>query len=391
MDMQQNAEVERALDIVGRVYEAAAEPARWPDVLHAVADAMHTEGTVIWSHDTADTTARLNEPDAAFVSNVRFQPSYLQSYTEYYTHKNVLLAGLQSVPEGALMLSSSVLPDAQFKRTEYYNDWLRPQGTGLVMGGPVLKRGTRVAMFSTLRLACDGPFPEHDMRLMQLLMPHLRRGCLLQQRLVRLQAERSGALAALELLPTAVWLLDSAGNVLFANQAGRELDARRDGVWIGRDGQPDAADPAERHALRRIVVATIAAARGTGIDSDCALRVRRKRDNSPLHVMVYPLAVNTLPNGAAAAMFIFDPARAEIADATVLQSLYGLTPAEARLSTEIARGLSVHEYCAVHGISENTARSHLKHALAKTATNRQAQLVSLVHRLSAMRPARSTS
>ena len=68
-----------------------------------------------------------------------------------------------------------------------------------------------------------------------------------------------------------------------------------------------------------------------------------------------------------------------------------ITPAEARLATEIARGLSVNEYCAQHGISANTARTHLRRALSKTDTHRQAQLVSLVDRLSAMRPVRSTS
>jgi DNA-binding CsgD family transcriptional regulator len=389
MNTQHNAEMERALELVGKIYEAAAETERWPDFLGSLADAMHSRGTIIWSHDTADTSARFEERDAAFFSNVRFEPGYLQSYAEYYTHKNVLLAGLQAMPEGAVMLSSSVLPDAEFKRSEYYNDWLKPQGIGLVMGGPVLKRGSKVAMISTLRLACDGTFAEQDMRLMQLLMPHLRRGCLLHQRLVRIQAERSGALATLELLPTAVWLLDEAGKVQFANKCGRELDGRCDGVWIGHDGRPDAADLAERHALRRIVMATVAVARGKGIDSECALRIRRKRDDSPLHVMLYPLAGSAFAGSATAAMFIFDPSRAAVADASVLRSLYGLTPAEAQLSTQLARGLSVQEYCAAHEISQNTARSHLKHSLAKTGTHRQAQLVSLVHRLSAMRPAQA--
>jgi DNA-binding CsgD family transcriptional regulator len=235
------------------------------------------------------------------------------------------------------------------------------------------------------------PFADKDLRLLQLLMPHLRRACLLHRRLTRLHAERSGGLAALDLLPTAVWLLDASGRLLFANLAGRVLDARRDGLWIERDGRPAAADPSERHALQRCIAATIAAGKGRGIASDCALRLRRHRQAEPLQVMLYPLGRDALLCGSAAAMFIFDPVKSPVPDTDALRMFYGLTSAEARLACALARDETVEEYGATQRLTANTVRTHLKRALSKAGTHRQSQLVGLMARLPTAHPAAARS
>lgn len=381
MTRQQDSQIATALDLVGRVYEAAAEPGLWPQFLDAFADATDCEGTVIWLHETGDGSARLRDVNASFVGSVRIASDFQRSYAEHYTYTNVLLERINELAEGAVISSSSIVTDAHLYRSEFYSDWLRPQGIGYCMGGPVLKRGSGVAMFSLSRPERHGPFPESDLRLMHLLMPHLRRACLLHQRLTRLRAERSGGLAALELLPTAVWLLDADGRLLFANRAGRELDACHDGIWIERDGRPTASDPGTREALQRCIAATIAAGSGLGLASDSALRIRRHRQAEPLHVMLYPLGRDALLAGSAAAVFIVDPAQLPVPDADLLRTFYALTPAEARLACALARGVSVEEYGAVHRVTANTVRTHLKRALAKTGTHRQSQLVSLVAKL----------
>jgi DNA-binding CsgD family transcriptional regulator/PAS domain-containing protein len=381
MGEQQDTQLKRALDLVGKVYEAAADSSLWPEFLEAFASATGNEGTLVWLHDAADTSARMQDLQSSFIRNVRMEPEYLKSYAEHYTHVNVLVQGIEAVAEGSVMCSSAMVPDAEFRRTEYYNDWLRPQGIGYCMGGPVLRRGNSVAVFSTSRLQERGPFPMADLRLLELLMPHLRRACLLHQRLARLRAERSGTLAALDLLPHAVWLLDAQGRLLFANRAGRDLERRRDGLWIGPDGRPVAADPAGHHALQRCIQRSIQAVMGRCVASDGALALPRRQHETPLQVMVYPLAGDALMQGAAAALFVFDPAHGPVADTAALRSLYGLTKAEAELASALAQGMTLQEYGAEHQLSSNTVRTHLKRALAKTGVHRQSQLVALVARL----------
>jgi DNA-binding CsgD family transcriptional regulator/GAF domain-containing protein len=382
---QRDSELTSALDLVGRAYEAAADAEQWPQFLDALAAATDCEGTLVWLHDPADNSARFRDAGASFVSNVRIAPEFARSYVEHYTYTNVLLKDLETLSEGTVMNSSSVIQPSEFEKTEYYNGWLRPQGVGYLAGGPVLKRNGTVAMLSLSRLEQRGPFTDTHLRMIGLLMPHLRRACLLHQRLTRLRAEGTGALAALDLLPHAVWLLDGHGRLLVSNRAGRELDRRRDGLWIGRDGRPMAADPRERLALQQLIAAAIAAGQGRSTVSDGAMRVRGPGHAEPLHVMLYPLRGDALVPGSSLAMFVFDPSRSPPPDAELLRTFYGLTPAEARLACALAQGASVDDYGASQQLSVNTVRTHLKHALEKTGVHRQSQLVALVAQLPAAR------
>jgi DNA-binding CsgD family transcriptional regulator len=64
--------------------------------------------------------------------------------------------------------------------------------------------------------------------------------------------------------------------------------------------------------------------------------------------------------------------------AGALESLFGLTPTEARLLGAIATGSTVEEYAQLRGVSVGTARVQLKQIQAKTGQHRQSDLVRLV-------------
>ncbi len=64
--------------------------------------------------------------------------------------------------------------------------------------------------------------------------------------------------------------------------------------------------------------------------------------------------------------------------ASTIGSLYGLTPAEARLTSRlVAEGLLI-DAAESLGITEQTARTTIKHVFAKTGTKGQVDLVRLV-------------
>ncbi len=58
-----------------------------------------------------------------------------------------------------------------------------------------------------------------------------------------------------------------------------------------------------------------------------------------------------------------------------LARLYALTHAEARVLGALVDGQSIAGYCAIAGISVNTAKTHLKQIFAKTGVNRQTELI----------------
>ena len=78
------------------------------------------------------------------------------------------------------------------------------------------------------------------------------------------------------------------------------------------------------------------------------------------------------------ALFVVGSRRRALSEGEVLAKLYALTHSEAELVRLLALGLSLEEAASKRGVSMNTARSHLKHAFAKTGTSRQGELVRLV-------------
>lgn len=70
------------------------------------------------------------------------------------------------------------------------------------------------------------------------------------------------------------------------------------------------------------------------------------------------------------------PHRAPGAD--IIEGLFDLTPAEARLAVMIAEGLTPRNASQRLGVTEGTARTTLKRVLAKTGSRRQSDLVGML-------------
>jgi DNA-binding CsgD family transcriptional regulator len=68
-----------------------------------------------------------------------------------------------------------------------------------------------------------------------------------------------------------------------------------------------------------------------------------------------------------------------VPDARLVQGLFDLTPAEARIARDVARGLNVPTLAQQTGVSVNTVRSQLKAVFAKTGTRRQSELAALLN------------
>jgi DNA-binding CsgD family transcriptional regulator len=70
--------------------------------------------------------------------------------------------------------------------------------------------------------------------------------------------------------------------------------------------------------------------------------------------------------------------RGAVPTANVLQGLFDLTPAEARVARAIAEGNAITDIAPSLSVTEGTVRTQLKAVLAKTGLHRQAELVALL-------------
>jgi DNA-binding CsgD family transcriptional regulator len=62
----------------------------------------------------------------------------------------------------------------------------------------------------------------------------------------------------------------------------------------------------------------------------------------------------------------------------LVQSLFDLTPAEARVARGLAAGKTLENIASDASVSLNTVRTHLHHVMEKTGCNRQAEVVALL-------------
>jgi DNA-binding CsgD family transcriptional regulator len=77
---------------------------------------------------------------------------------------------------------------------------------------------------------------------------------------------------------------------------------------------------------------------------------------------------------------ITDPDRPVSLDPNALQTLFSLTPAEAKVTSLLVQGRSMEQIAAWLAVSLETVRTHIRRVFSKTATTRQGELIALVLR-----------
>jgi pSer/pThr/pTyr-binding forkhead associated (FHA) protein/DNA-binding CsgD family transcriptional regulator len=172
----------------------------------------------------------------------------------------------------------------------------------------------------------------------------------------------------LDTLQLAVVLVSQEGrHILWANRSARAILGRGEGLGVGPQGL-QVADAFAGQRLRRLLSGT------TGRDGG-AVQVPRA-DRKPLVLITSPLTQGRA--GVVHAVFVTDPDAAIEAPVAALARLYGLTPTESEVAGELLAGRTPEELAEELGISIHTARTHVKHILAKTDTRRQSELVRLL-------------
>jgi hypothetical protein len=68
-------------ELIGRIYDAAADAALWPAFLEDFTEAAGGTSALILHYD-------LKAPQATFGIGARFDPEYLRQYKEYYSTVN---------------------------------------------------------------------------------------------------------------------------------------------------------------------------------------------------------------------------------------------------------------------------------------------------------------
>jgi DNA-binding CsgD family transcriptional regulator len=360
--------------ITTRLFSAAIGHGSWENFLETLTDATGGVCTHIIGFDEQ---AGL----ALDMAGHGYDPDYISTYRAHYNKINAWAPGFMQKPVGVVVDSEDMYPSHALKRTEFYNDWLRPQ-EDIIHGG-----GAAIFRDETRMVALGGNIRERDcealkapwLRMVGYLIPHLRQAFDISRALTGARLE-SLVLSQSDLrdLP-GIAVLSATGRLLFANAPAEDmLDL----------GHPIATDWQGRLTCTTHdrLLSDLTTFRLTSLDPSFTLDVAGDDGTTwQLRFSRFDLSAD-LPFLLAQAMTVQDeclllvisrkePAVSRIAD---ISRSIGLTRTEAEVALLVAEGLSSREISERRGISLNTARNQVQSAMTKGGVRRRMELARIV-------------
>jgi DNA-binding CsgD family transcriptional regulator len=179
---------------------------------------------------------------------------------------------------------------------------------------------------------------------------------------------------ALSVIGIAIALLDGSSDVVAANLQFTELLPCVACTVLGRQRLAD------RVANRLIAEAMVQA--GHSVQDAGPLAIPLRRDDGRLMAIGHLVPIDRVEagpmKGVRAILIANRAGPREALDPSLLQRLFGLSPAEARVACGIVEGQTLNTMADTFGVSRETVRSQLKRVLAKSGVERQVELAVLL-------------
>jgi DNA-binding CsgD family transcriptional regulator len=162
--------------LVGQTYDAALGDEDWAVVLRRVLVLLGGEAVAL--HPTGAPMPA----DAAI--RVGCDPAFVPLYNAHYHQTWPILPMMQQLQAQPVFVDRMLVPADDFLRTEFYNDYVRPQGGHSGLYWVDFGRQGLGAHLSLWRSPHRPDWSDEDVRLLQHLGPHIGRALKIQGRLV---------------------------------------------------------------------------------------------------------------------------------------------------------------------------------------------------------------
>lgn len=296
----------------------------------------------------------------------------LQEWFRDYLPRCKRIAYAMSHPVGVLRYDYQILTEREMDRDPVYR-YYESLDYRYFLGMKLHEDDRQAILFALQRRRSLGHAQRADIKLFQLIVPHIQQALQLSSAFQTLQSKAEMTSDLLNGSPKPVIFASSVGELMFRNAAAEELLRNRDGLLLG-DGQLLTADPLQQQHFDAMIAGAFA---GTFERRDWRMQLHRPGGRRPHSVSVSRLNAPTdgslfgCDKVAAVTVSLAQmPSRAGAA----ARQLFGLTPAEAKVASAFASGHSVESCAAALGISRNTIRTHLKALFKKVGVNRQQDL-----------------
>ena len=368
----------RSSHIVPEIYEATIDNNHWDYVLTMIAKLTKSKSACLYyknkEMDLASTIAQYGMPaEAAF--DMRNQCDRLDSM---FCSKN---AGASEENLSCTQFSpgsNGVLP----VNAEIYQNWMKPRGLFHVGGAQFIDSDTHKAGIAILRDEQSGEWNEGELRVIDEILPHLKRALNIHSEFTHLKIKQDALLQGLDRLVIGLILYDAKSRPVYINPTAMAVIESHPALRL-ENGDLKIANAKENANLRETIEATINIDPDDSWKQSVAIGVTHKDATAPLPILVTPMHAHLVTadldyEGARVAVFLSDPDLKQPISVESLISVYGMTPAEAQVSIALANGHSIDEIASRSHHSTHTIRSQLKSVFKKTGVSRQSELIKLL-------------
>jgi PAS domain-containing protein len=274
--------------LIEAIYTAALDRAQWAQVLPRIGDALGGAGVLIGVHQAVGRMA--------WEQTARLDPDCTARFKTQYTQTSVVVQPMPQMVVGEPFPMEAILPARALKKTDFYQDLLKPQSLLHGLNMLLVRQPTGSAVLGLVRAPRQGLYTQEELAFLRRLAPHLSQALQIDLRLASTQAQHDSLAALLDHLTTATVLLDAAGEILYANAAAETLLARGDGLQ-GRGGRLLAVHRDSQVALSQAIAAAQSCYRSLAV-APGPIALHRPAGGRPYTALAAPCPPLTLGRGS---------------------------------------------------------------------------------------------
>lgn len=361
--------------IVDMIYEAALVPELWPHVLDQLASLSDTEGGALFSIPSQSwKQSRQNEPALRWICSGSVEGLWRDYARDgWFGERNAWFHRGLKIERSGFMADQDMFSAQEIESEPQYG-YLRSKGFGWGAGLFITLPADDILVFEFERRFDEGPIERSTIHILDQFKPHLARSALLSTRLglERIKAS-TNAFACLG-LPAAV--VSTRQRLLSSNELLDEFVSAA--LREPRTGRIRLLNQEADQILERALHA-LSASKSV---EHCTFSIPVPSvDSLPAFVLHLIPVRNTARDifTSALAILIITPIRPALApSAQVIQGLFDLTAAEARVTQLILSGKTISGIADASKTTQGTVRCQLKSVFSKTGVCRQADLISLL-------------
>ncbi len=361
--------------ILAALYDAMLDDGRWPAASALIDEACGAQGNALIVSGGPKDDVRVLFAQAYYRGHSR--QDWVRQYLTLYHPIDERVPRIRQLPDRRLVHITALYTAQELQTSPTYNEAMRQfngqDGLNVRLDGP---DGSNIIWAIADPVTRDG-WQSPQLALVRGLLPHLRQFVRVRQALARAGALEAAGTNLLDNPRLGVIYLDQHARVIEANDRGRDLLRRADGL-SDPDGLLQATVPTEQEQLARLVAHALPAA-GTPVSGSMLLRRASLLPHFVVHVS--PVGALQLDFGArrvAALVLLVEPTYQPHLDPDLVARTLGLTPAESHIAVGLAEGRSVRDIAVTTGRQEGTVYWHMKRIYHKLGISRQADLVRLV-------------